>query len=1342
LGDNTAMRSVNKLSAIILCLGAALFAARPAAAQKSQAASRVVEAVDETRTVRTPGNVHPFARAEFDRGAVAASQPMTRMLLLLQRSPEQETALQQLMDAQQTKGSANFHAWMTPEQFGAQFGPSDADVQAVTDWLTRQGFQIAKVSAGRTTIEFSGTVAQVRSAFQTEIHKFAVSGHDYFANTSDPTVPSALAPVVRGVVALHNFPKQSHLHRVGNFQRNLATGQVKSLFTYVDLNGTFYGVGPADFAKIYNIPAGADGSGQSIAIVGQSNINIQDVRDFRTIFGLPANDPQIILNGPDPGLLGPTSTGDEGESDLDVEWAGAVAPKATIKFVTSQSTQSNPAQVSSGIDLSALYIIDNNVAPVMSESYGACESNLGTLGNAFYNALWQQAAAQGITVAISSGDNGSAGCDPTSSSPNAAVNGIAVSGLASTPYNVAVGGTDFDQFGSESTYWNAATANVPGSQLSVKGYIPEVPWNDSLCAANYPAACSSVDANGGDVTAGSGGPSAVYAKPTWQTSLVPSGTFRHIPDVSFFASNGFNNSFYIICESDTNPSNAPCDLSTSPTSGTHNFSGVGGTSGSTPAFAAVMALVNQYQLAHGGVGRQGNANYVLYALAAKDTNYTTGKCNSSLGSTPAASCVFYDTTKGNNSVACVASSTNCKVVGGAPFGIVADASGNPAFTAVAGYDQATGLGTINVTNLLAAWSSSGVSFRATTTTLKLNGATTAINVAHDTSVAVSIQVQPTAGAGTPSGIVTLRDPSGVVLDTFTLSNGSFSGHTSLLLGGSYGVTAHYGGDGTFGAGDSTPAIPVTIAKENSKTTISYVGFSSTGVPSTPTTTPSPIVYGSPYILRIDVTGANGTQCATSSTTYTVPCPTGKITLTDGGVALNDFPNTNGTPNPTNSAVLNNQGFAEDQPVQLSGGTHSIAASYVGDPSYQPSTSNTLSITVTPTPTQVSLSSDLPSVTVNQPVTLTAQVLTQSNSQVGTTGTVTFLNGGVAIGSPAAVTAIASTQTTPAGGIATLTTTFSTSGNKSITAHYNGDSNYAASTLDGSITLAVTGSGSGTVTLSATSAAVTAGGSAPSTITVTPINGFTGAAIVTCTSNALPAGVSCSPSPLNVTITGAAAVTGTMNVSVLAPSSSLSAQNLATNAIEFAATKDQEKGLRVTMAFAGGGGIAFLFLFGISGRKRVRSAFLGLIFCSVLLVWGCGGGSSGGGGGGGGSIPTTTAMTVNSTKLPFATGTLNINILVSSASSTPSGSVQFYDGGTLFGPPINLTNGAISLTLTQANATIPVVGTHALSAHYLGDTTHIASASGSLNITITGTTTVPLTANPASTANVSIPLTIN
>src|SRR5712692_7940559 len=250
-----------------------------AAAQATAVPARITQAVDETQLVRLRGNVHPLARPEFDQGAVEDWRPMNRMLLLLQRSPEQEAALQKLMEEQQSKDSPNFHKWLTPQQFGAQFGPADADIQTLASWLQSHGFQGIKVAAGRTTIEFSGTVAQVRNVFHTEIHRFAVNGETRQANVSDPQIPAALAPVVAGIVSLHNFPRKSLRHTAGSFT-HMPDGRVVPELT--GNNGAFFALGPADFAKIYNIPSSLGGTNSKIAIIASSNINIQDVRDFRT----------------------------------------------------------------------------------------------------------------------------------------------------------------------------------------------------------------------------------------------------------------------------------------------------------------------------------------------------------------------------------------------------------------------------------------------------------------------------------------------------------------------------------------------------------------------------------------------------------------------------------------------------------------------------------------------------------------------------------------------------------------------------------------------------------------------------------------------------------------------------------------------------------------------------------------------------------------------------------------------------------------------------------------------------------------------------------------------------
>jgi len=1047
------MNRGTQLCRVLLCVVTTVAGSTSLQAQKSAVPSRVVEAVDDTRTVVLKGNVHPLARAANDQGALADSQPLTRMLLLLQRSPEQESALRQLMDAQQTKGSASYHAWLTPDQFGKQYGPSDSDVQAVTDWLTRQGFQVSSVAKGRTVIEFNGNVGQVRNAFHTEIHKFLVNGEERFANISDPAIPQALSPVVAGVVALHNFPKQAQIRKVGTFQRDLATGQVKPLFTY-NSNGTVnYAVGPADFAKIYSVPNGTtgttatyDGTGQSIAVVGQSNINTQDVVEFRSMFGLPAYTTIstngitagcqlcVVVNGPDPGLV----TGDELESDLDVEWAGAVAPGAQIIFVTSQTTGASLTWVIGGVDYSALYVVDNNVAPILSESYGMCEPLILTAGNAFYNALWQQAAAEGITVAVASGDAGSAGCD-NSDAETAATNGLAVSGIASTPYNVAVGGTEFNQFTNPTNYWSST--NNSTTALSALGYISEVPWDDSLCAANYPAACTTVDQNGADLKAGGGGPSNCiqtmgpdnngnitcvtnstfpngigYNKPAFQTNLTPADSARDIPDISLFSSDGFNMSFYVVCQSDANAGGAACNLTTSPTSGVINFVGVGGTSAGTPTFAAIMALVNQKT-----GQRQGNTNYVMYQLAAKENYANCNSANFTNPATPApASCVFYDITTGNNSVACVAGSGNCSNQTNAGYGVVTSGvaadKGNPAFQAGTGYDLATGLGSINVTNLLGAWNSAG----RTLTTTTLTGPNGGSPSGQTFTATVMVAPTPAGTAGTEGvALNAVAADNKTILGSFgpflLNSGGTASISTNLLPPGTAGVQATYGGDTLLGASIS-PVVAlgstVTGANQASKTTLNFVTFDSNNNPVLSTSSQS-LTYGSSYILQIVVTNNSGATCLNGGTATTPgsPCPKGTVLLTDNGNALNDWPIA-GTLNATNKANLNNQGNAEDQPISLNAGSHSIQAAFTStDSNFQNSSSNTLSVTIKQATTSVALYTSALSITPGASVTLTAYVYSASIGS-GPTGTITFTNGSSSLGTANCVPTAGPANTNP------------------------------------------------------------------------------------------------------------------------------------------------------------------------------------------------------------------------------------------------------------------------------------------------------------------------------------------
>jgi Pro-kumamolisin, activation domain/Bacterial Ig-like domain (group 3) len=1316
----------------------------PAAAQTTDASvsqlpsrpARITEAIDEKQLVILGGNVHPLARPKFDLGAVSDAQPLDRMLLLLQRAPQQEAALRQLLDDQLTLNSPKHHAWLTPEHFGAQFGPTDADLQATTSWLSAKGFHGIQVGPGRTAIQFSGTAGQVRDAFHTEIHRYAVNGVQRFANSSDPQIPAALAPVVAGVVSLHNFPKFSHSRRLGNFHRARGGGAIEPLFSFAgcgsNSNQPCNGLGPADLAKIYNVPSNLDGTGQTIAVVGQSNINLADAQQYRAMFGLPVNDPVIILNGPDPGL-----TGDESEATLDVQVAGAVAPKATIKLVISEPSQS---AATAGIDLSALYIVDNNIAGIMSESYGGCEAGLGSAGNAFYNALWEQAAAQGITVLVSSGDNGSAACDDPNSFDFAS-HGLAINGIASTPFNVAVGGTDFlySTANPSSTYWNVTNTGTPPTE-SAKSYIPETPWNDSCAAAGLTGCTASIinaDSPGGfDLVAASGGPSSVYAKPAWQAGItgMPNDNKRDIPDVSLFASNGNNNSFYIVCQKDFTGASS-CDLN----SPFIDFTGAGGTSGSVQAFAGIMALVNQSQASGSNPApRQGNANYIFYKLYKQNP---TKICASNPAAVTAAGCIFYDVTTGNISVACQGGTANCSNFSTAAnqYGVMVNNAGTPAWTATSGYDLATGLGTVNIANLANKWSGVGLTASNTTITASPSG-----TISHGANASFTVQVA--SSGGTPTGQISLiatpapAPQSGI--GPFSLSAGTATFTTNMLPGGTaYAVVAHYSGDGTFAQSDSAPVL-VTVSKESSRAVVTLVTFDSgNNISSTNATTAA---YGSPYILRVDVTNSSGTSCSTNFNNGTIPpidtipCPTGNVTITDNGAALNDFTNSNSGVT-SNVAPLNRHGFFEDQPVQLPGGNHSIMAAYAGDNSYNSSTSAADAISITPAGTAVAMP-PLPNASTNFPISLSATVNTAS-SGVGPTGTITFSSGATTLGSAPLVGTPANLSAgAPATGTATLAVTFNSTGTKSITATYSGDLNYFPSGPSAAISVNVISSGSFNIT--GTPVTVTAGSSGVSTITITPTGGFTGSVQVTCSGTGLPTGVSCAPNPLTIVVSGTAPVTGALTVLVAAPSTTLSASRISPErhplyAAAIAIPPTNSNGVRLTTwwTLSAGSGLASLVLLlfpGLRGRKQLRTALgLGLL-CVLSFTLGCGGGNSGGGGGGGTQVASHTTLTVTNAKQASTNNNFAFNVVVTSSGASPTGQVQLFDGSTALGLPVTVSNGSASI-----NTGLATVGTHAVSAHYLGNATTLASSSGTLNVTVTGSTVVPLTSTPAGSTNINL-----
>jgi uncharacterized protein (TIGR03437 family) len=542
-----------------------------AAAILPAATDRITTRIDSSRVRVLRGSVHPKTRQGADLGLADPAFPIAHGMLLLQPADGLEPFLTEL----QTPGSPNFHRWLTPEEFGAKFGASGNDRAKLVAWLESQGLRIETVARGGQWIGFSGSAATVGRAFRTEIHRYSVNGKTHFANSSELSVPLALEKVVSGFHGLDNFSLTPQLRRL------------KTAPNATDAKGV-HNLAPDDLAAIYNLSAlyaaGVDGTGQTVAVVGQTNVDLADIRTFRQRFHLPPNDPKVMLFGPSPG----TVDADEPEADLDLEWAGAVARNAQIVYVNSSDVVS-----------SVFYAIDNNVAPVISMSYGGCEiENTPDL-----RTFAQQANAQGITWVVSSGDAGAAGCDFTAPTPQAS-KGRSVSFPASIPEVTSIGGTSLNE--GAGTYWTATNGASGASALS---YIPETAWNDSVSR--------------NELSATGGGASTFYPKPFWQSAPgVPADGARDVPDISFAASPDHDG--YLV-----------------QAQGSQTI--FGGTSVGTPVFAGLVGLLNQYLAGKNVISQPGlgNVNPVLYRLA------------------QAAPAVYHDVTEGDNFEPCAQATPDC-----------------------------------------------------------------------------------------------------------------------------------------------------------------------------------------------------------------------------------------------------------------------------------------------------------------------------------------------------------------------------------------------------------------------------------------------------------------------------------------------------------------------------------------------------------------------------------------------------------------------------------------------------------------------------------------------------------
>jgi hypothetical protein len=1086
------------------------------AAQQPAQPAQIAGPIDESQLVTLAGNTPPAAAISAnDRGPVSPALPMTDLVLVLKRSAAQQAAFDAFVASQYAPASPDFHRWLTPAEVGATYGPAAADIATLCAWLKSKGFRVDEVAPDGMAIRFSGAAAQVESTFHTQIDHVMAGGVLHIANLSDPQIPAALAPVVEGIKALHNFfPRPQH--RLGGIARlNPATGrwqrvsgtpslgplsppaaspaaapaaEAEPFFGYTVDGTTLEDVAPYDFATIYNVlPAwneNIDGAGQTIAIAGTSDIDLSDVATFRSVFGLPAGTPPsiVVANGTDPGECTSTAPsaacgiGDLIENSLDVEWSGAVAKGASIVLVVSGANSATTDTVYS----SAQYVVENNTAKILNVSYGECELGMGTSGNAAYNNLWETAATEGISVFVAAGDAGAATCDQdqASSTPYAAQYGLSVSGMASTPYDTAVGGTDLNWGSTPAPYWGSS--DNASNDSNALNYIPEVPWNDTctnplalnylqewaaeLTKNGYPAttptdaesACNFVEQEWDviythtspainisgfvDTVGGGGGASNCtssnqstvasctggYTKPAWQTGIsgIPSDGKRDLPDVSFFAGNGFLGSASLICVSAV----GTCSyVATAEPVGEE----VGGTSVASPAMAGVMALIDQK-----AGSPQGNAGPELYALALKQ-NY--GNCSTETGKTNNG-CMFNDVDSGTNAMPCNSGSPDCTVNhAGDTIGVLSG------YSATAGYDPASGLGSLNVANVVNAWNSP----------LGTDEATVTVTPSTDSFVlnqALNVAVTVGGSDGTPTGSVALTG-GGYTAAVGALVNGAytFAIPASSFAAGIDNLTVSYSGDGTYAGATGTATVTVnkltptvnvqpTPSTVGANTTVS-VAISVAGAAATPTgtaqlsgggytstvctlsagactvTIPANALSNGTDTLTASYSGDSDYTAATGTATETVNALTPTITITPSLTTLDTVTplqvtvKVTGTgATPTGTVQLGGlypfydfgviDGTLSGGSVTFSlasgalvGGTDTITAAYLGDSNYLAQNASVAVVVSKVTPA-ITVSPSATSIMSNQSLTLTGNV---TSTGVTPSGTVTATSGNVSQG---------------------------------------------------------------------------------------------------------------------------------------------------------------------------------------------------------------------------------------------------------------------------------------------------------------------------------------------------------
>ncbi len=723
---------------------------------------RATKEIDSRSVVSLSGTVNPHAIAQYDMGRVNAGTKIRGVTMYFKPTAEQKSDLDALVKAQQTPGSSNYHKWLSPEEYASRFGLSDNDLAKVQSWLEQQGFSVDRVANSHNSISFSGTIAQVEAAFQTEIHNYNIDDQTHFANATPISVPAALSGIVLSVRNLDDFRPKPHV-RI----RPAQSSKVSPNFTSSQ-SGDHY-LTPKDVATIYDINAvfnaGYTGTGQSIAVVGQSEISVSDIENFQSAAGLTVKDPTLVLV-PGTGTAA-VSSGDEAESDLDLEYSGGIAKGATI-YLVYVGNNSNYS-----VWDSLQFAVDTKIAQIISMSYGGCEPDLSSSDYSTLEAIMEQGASQGQSVIVSSGDAGSSACyaDLTSNAtPTSTEEELAVNYPASSAYVTAMGGTEFpadDVSSSNTTYWESASSSDVVS--TAKSYIPEQVWNDDS---------ATVGANDGAeyaLSSGGGGTSTLTARPSWQSGVtgIPSGNYRLVPDISLDSSP--NNAGYLYCSSDSTATGITGSCSSGFRDSSEEYLTVaGGTSFAAPIFAGMLALINQKENSTG----QGLINSTLYTLAANSTTYASA---------------FHDITSGSNE--CTAGSSYCS------------SAGESEYPATTGYDEASGLGSVDLYNLLSAWpSSSGASIEASATSISAASSTPSSG-ARDV-ITITVAPESSSITTTPTGTLTVTVDGTTETSSLALSSGSATYTFSSTTSGSHVITATYSGNSTFAASTGTAIVTI------------------------------------------------------------------------------------------------------------------------------------------------------------------------------------------------------------------------------------------------------------------------------------------------------------------------------------------------------------------------------------------------------------------------------------------------------------------------------------------------------------------------------------------------------